>query len=340
MKNQSKRLTDHATRLTRKKSFTLVELLVVIVVIGILFSVLISRVDFAADDARATGAMADLRAYQTSASVVSLAYNGFSDDLDTLADQLNSKLDSELHFFVVDDHLESKAKDPWGTPYECWYISAENLSINGGEDPGLQIDKDPNLTYLVPETETSDSPISYRGGIAIFSAGSNMKMGINCKFENGTVVFTKSHGDTENALDDMAIVMVSVSSGGKTEVLEYQFGFEGSKTELVEEHIPGPSATCTTPQTCTDCGAVIKPATGHDYNVVNSGEGVYTYTCKVCGHSYRMYAWFCCYMHNTPDMYGLWKSSYCSSWSQLHSYCNRCYMYGTRLHNPHLYEMR
>ena len=46
------------------KAFTLVELLVVIVVIGILFIVLVSKVDFAADEAKSTGVQVDMQALQ------------------------------------------------------------------------------------------------------------------------------------------------------------------------------------------------------------------------------------------------------------------------------------
>ena len=56
-------------------------------------------------------------------------------------------------------------------------------------------------------------------------------------------------------------------------------------------HIPGDPATCTQPQLCTRCGAVIENALGHDYaeevTEPNCTEmGYTTYTCSVCGDSY------------------------------------------------------
>ena len=49
---------------TVKRAFTLIELLIVIAIIGILFVVLVSRVDFATDKAKATGVQTDFRSFQ------------------------------------------------------------------------------------------------------------------------------------------------------------------------------------------------------------------------------------------------------------------------------------
>ena len=48
----------------QRKAFTLVELLIVIAIIGILFIVLVSKVDFATDKAKATGVQTDFRSFQ------------------------------------------------------------------------------------------------------------------------------------------------------------------------------------------------------------------------------------------------------------------------------------
>ena len=44
-------------------AFTLIELLIVIAIIGILFIVLVSKVDFATDKAKATGVQTTFRSY-------------------------------------------------------------------------------------------------------------------------------------------------------------------------------------------------------------------------------------------------------------------------------------
>ena len=57
-------------------------------------------------------------------------------------------------------------------------------------------------------------------------------------------------------------------------------------------HNPGPDATCLNPQTCKDCGAVLAPATGHQYTKkvtkpTCTKMGYTTYTCDRCGDSYK-----------------------------------------------------
>ena len=56
-------------------------------------------------------------------------------------------------------------------------------------------------------------------------------------------------------------------------------------------HIPGDAATCTTPQLCTKCGAVIKNTLGHDYQEdvtapTCTAMGFTTFTCSRCGDTY------------------------------------------------------
>ena len=57
-------------------------------------------------------------------------------------------------------------------------------------------------------------------------------------------------------------------------------------------HIPGDPATCTQPQFCTKCGAVIVNALGHGYETVVTEPtctemGYTTYTCSRCGDTYK-----------------------------------------------------
>ena len=64
--------------MTKKKAFTLIELLIVIAIIGILFVVLVSKVDFATDKAKATGVQTDFRSFQVAFEQVSKENAGFA----------------------------------------------------------------------------------------------------------------------------------------------------------------------------------------------------------------------------------------------------------------------
>ena len=61
-----------------KRAFTLIELLIVIAIIGILFIVLVSKVDFATDKAKATGVQTDFRSFQVAFDTVAQENAGFN----------------------------------------------------------------------------------------------------------------------------------------------------------------------------------------------------------------------------------------------------------------------
>ena len=78
-----------------KKAFTLIELLIVIAIIGILFVVLVSKVDFATDKAKATGVQTDFRSFQVAFDHVAKENAGFASlGWDTGDENGNRKRDS------------------------------------------------------------------------------------------------------------------------------------------------------------------------------------------------------------------------------------------------------
>ena len=143
MRRQTDRQTGRSNlRLTRKRAFTLVELLVVIVVIGILFAVLISRVDFAGDKAKTTGAMTDLRSYQLALQTIATKEGLITSDVNMLARTLNSNLDSALAVSVVDEKIVSDRTDPWGTPYNIEIFEDRAYLYSAGKDSKFKTNND------------------------------------------------------------------------------------------------------------------------------------------------------------------------------------------------------
>ena len=69
-------------------------------------------------------------------------------------------------------------------------------------------------------------------------------------------------------------------------------GYHRLEGDAAAGHVPGEAATCTAPQLCTKCGAVIVNALGHDYETVVTEPtctemGYTTYTCSRCGDTYK-----------------------------------------------------
>lgn len=69
-------------------------------------------------------------------------------------------------------------------------------------------------------------------------------------------------------------------------------GYHRLEGDAAAGHVPGEAATCTTPQLCTKCGAVIENALGHDYIEEVTAPtctemGYTTYTCSRCSDTYK-----------------------------------------------------
>ena len=79
---------------------------------------------------------------------------------------------------------------------------------------------------------------------------------------------------------------------GMTEYTCVRCGATRLEGDAAAGHVPGDPATCTTPQLCTKCGAVIVNALGHDYQKEVTAPtctemGYTTYTCTHCNDSHK-----------------------------------------------------
>ena len=120
------KLFDSLLKHRKRKAFTLVEVLIVVAILGILFIALMASVNWSTDTARETGVQTDMRAYQTACNAVGLEGAGFPDDLKTLAQMLNKRLDPNLEVKVSDGKLMTDRRDPWGVEYRIGYNRPSN----------------------------------------------------------------------------------------------------------------------------------------------------------------------------------------------------------------------
>ncbi len=123
--------------------FSLVEILVVLVIMGLLISVVAPTVLNRADDARVQKAQADFKAIETSLKIYRLdnyVYPTTEQGLQALVEP--STLDPEPRNFKAGGYLEEVPIDPWGRPYlylspgefhevDIYSLGADGLS--GGE---------------------------------------------------------------------------------------------------------------------------------------------------------------------------------------------------------------
>lgn len=119
----------------KQKGFTLVEILVVIVVIGLLFMVFVPRIDFASNSARETGVKSDFRSFSLAAEQLLRENAGLAFVTNTTAGdtgktdieaKLNKYLDPALQFTSG----TCTQNDPWNQKYKL-YTNSKKSANNG-----------------------------------------------------------------------------------------------------------------------------------------------------------------------------------------------------------------
>jgi len=129
--------------------FSLVEILVVLVIMGLLISVVAPTVLNRADEARVGKVLADFKNIETALKIYRLdnyVYPSTEQGLEALVEP--STLDPEPRNFKEGGYLEDVPLDPWGKPYlylspgehgevDLYSLGADGLT--GGEDQSIDI---------------------------------------------------------------------------------------------------------------------------------------------------------------------------------------------------------
>ena len=126
----------------RKTGFTLVEILVVILIIGLLFVFLVPKIDSSTDKARETGIKTDFRSYQTAFEAVAREHGGLGANAITneakAIQLINGYLDPALKIGAPttatiptgETGYDVAKQDPWNNEYIFHYL-AKDKSNNG-----------------------------------------------------------------------------------------------------------------------------------------------------------------------------------------------------------------
>ena len=157
-----------------RKAFTLIELLIVIAIIGILFVVLVSKVDFATDKAKITGVQTDFRSFQVAFETVSRENSGFNTlGWDTGDNAGSIAKDGPITINGVDYTYANAEKDAGDRKRNSYDVG--DLNLNG------KCDTDETFTgrKIYTETWTSIYTLDNPGNVDDKSAYIDLENAIN-----------------------------------------------------------------------------------------------------------------------------------------------------------------
>lgn len=108
----------HTTRFGNKRGFTLIEIMVVVVILGILAAVIVPRFLSRPDEAKVTKAKIDIKSLEEALGLFKLD-NGFFPSTQQGLEALVSKPDQGRipTRFPAGGYLKRVPADPWGHPY-------------------------------------------------------------------------------------------------------------------------------------------------------------------------------------------------------------------------------
>ena len=101
----------------RARGFTLIEIMVVIVIIGLLAAVIVPTVMGKVDDARVAKAKADIQSLEAALSMYYLDNSKYPSSEQGLTALTQQPTDPSIKHWRPGGYLERVSKDPWGTPY-------------------------------------------------------------------------------------------------------------------------------------------------------------------------------------------------------------------------------
>ena len=246
----------------KKQAFTLIELLIVIAIIGILFIVLVSKVDFAMDKAKATGVQTDFRSFQMAFDTVAKENAGFNtfgwdtgdanqdgirnsyDEGDTNKDGIQNGTEVFTGHKVYAEtftKVYSLKKNGTGS-YDREALNRLETAINANLDPKLHITikddgeivmangaKDPwNKEYHGWYITNAEVDKKDRGAIVMYSDGANNEWGSEHSIANG-IVKVIVPGSNKAGKDDMSIVSLYTYTNGYGKVQNITTGFSNNQ---------------------------------------------------------------------------------------------------------------
>ena len=108
-------------RLRRAAGFTLIEILVVVVIIGILAAIVAPRIMSRIDDAQIAKARQDIRVYETALNLFRMDNYKYPSTDQGLQSLVQQPADPSIRNWKQGGYVDSLKKDPWGYDYQYIY---------------------------------------------------------------------------------------------------------------------------------------------------------------------------------------------------------------------------
>ena len=108
---------NHPSRLLRRSAFTLIELLLVLVILGILAAIVVPKFAGRTEQARITAAQTQLAAFATALNAYEIDNGGYPKGKDGLRNLIDKPGDAVNWRGPYLDDKGGVPTDPWGNPY-------------------------------------------------------------------------------------------------------------------------------------------------------------------------------------------------------------------------------
>jgi len=102
----------------RQRGFTLIEIMVVVIIIGLLAAVIVPQVINKVDEARVSKAKADIQSLETALTMYRLDNSKYPTTDQGLQALMVQPTDPSIRHWRIGGYLQRVSKDPWGNDYQ------------------------------------------------------------------------------------------------------------------------------------------------------------------------------------------------------------------------------